>query len=217
VPAGLGLVGTLITNAISWGKERDTVARRKRHLEEAASRVDFWKKWLEAIGPLCADDNLINQRVLAEKHLLQASDEIAAIYTKPTAEQQYHAFIEKRRGLPRWRRWLLLYRPLNGRAWTTRLVFFAYLVGLPLFINWVHSEHQLNYRGVHAHVMTLGHDQHAVEEVWQSYRAANQVVHIVEGILIVGVGLLALTFRSWSVHLEAQKNALTDFSPSDRT
>jgi hypothetical protein len=189
-----GLVGTWIANAVTYSR----VARSSRLLKEASDRVDFWKKWLEARIQLSPDDDLIAQRKLAVAELDKAFKKFASLDAKQTPKERYEQFIERRRHLKGFKKWLLLYSPLYAKAWVTRIVFFAYLLLLPGFVlanvrlqaNIEHRVSQATAKGVNAPNVAEEHERRLFKNM-----------DILLVVLSIG---FALIFRTWSYRTETQ-------------
>jgi hypothetical protein len=128
----LGLIGTLLTLAAGWLKERENSAKRSQRLDEAIKRVTFWEGWLKAIEPLDSGSEAAVWKDRARKQILSASDAIELLLhddaiPKNLAKKE-EDFLLWRQELPWWRRWLLLYKPARERAWIPRAIFYGYLI-----------------------------------------------------------------------------------------
>jgi hypothetical protein len=130
-----GLVGTLAPAVIAWTHDRDVNSMRLRKLDEAIKRVAFWDQWLK-LSIQIADPANVEDIKRIEKELtllgrILETDSFA--FHENLAEQQVTAtqFKKVRRGLPFWRRWLLLYRPERSLAWFPRMLFY---IAFPIFV-----------------------------------------------------------------------------------
>jgi hypothetical protein len=144
VAGGLGLAGTVITAALSWIKDRDQSANRIRVIEEANKRVRFWDSWSKMITPLGAAEEAEQWRSKAKAEALDASKSVEAIFASHSVVQDLARssdFQSRRKAIPSFRRWLLLYKPPRALAWLPRLFFYIYGVLIVVsLIEWIVSK-----------------------------------------------------------------------------
>jgi hypothetical protein len=173
-----------------------------KSLEEANERVGFWKSWLETIALLPPTDARKAQQEIAEDQIIRASSEVTLLYKKETPQEQYDAFVERRQRLSALRRRLLFYRPLNARAWVSKLLFYAYLLGAPLIAYSLLSLHLTIARGTALRGQELKSDAHAVAMLWRDYRGSIVRFDFVSILVVVAIVLIGLLFRLRSMRVE---------------
>ena len=147
VTGSVGLVTSLIPVIVGWWKDRGASARRSRHLDDAAKRVSFWDVWLKAISPLDLDESVSERKEFAKAEFLAIANDIKILFALDTPSQKHERatnFENERVEMPRWKRWLLLYKPPRARAWFPRFFFYLFalqaLTYLPVIVPWQKSE-----------------------------------------------------------------------------
>jgi hypothetical protein len=140
IAGAAGLVGTLITAAITWARDRDVSSQRLRLLDEESKRLTFWDAWLKiqvSITTSEAELSELRERVRAEASAAAAL--VKGAFQQPISESAAPSTLAEysklRNSLPRWRRWSLLYKPARTRAWIPRVLFYMFAVeGIVLVI-----------------------------------------------------------------------------------
>jgi hypothetical protein len=138
IAGAFGLAGTLIPVVLSWSRDRDAASTRQRKIDEATKRVAFWDQWLKLSSQIePPGGQTANQRVQKELAMLGdiiESDSLLAHTQISTQQEKTSKFARQVNVLPAWRRLLLFYRPERSLAWFPRLLFYAGLVSIVLFI-----------------------------------------------------------------------------------
>jgi hypothetical protein len=205
-PALIGLIGTVVTIAGSTLKDHSDSIKRVREIDEAAKVVSFWKTWLEAACSLGTEDEQKLWREKAKKDLEKASARVEGLFPETQSESHLSAkqenFVGWRRGLPTWRRWLLLYKPPRARAWLPRVIFYLYLVVGPVaVISNAYSELATPFSVRQTEAREAQSDS-KIQQYIADARTRTPFFLLGLGIgEVVNLGL-ALLFRAWSVHLE---------------
>jgi len=138
IAGAFGLAGTLIPVVLSWSRDRDAASTRQRKIDEATKRVAFWDQWLKLSSQVeSPSGKTAAQRVQKELAMLGdiiESDSLLAHTQISRQQEKTSKFTERINILPAWRRILLLYWPERSLAWFPRLLFYAGLLSIVLFI-----------------------------------------------------------------------------------
>jgi hypothetical protein len=138
IAGAFGLAGTLVPVVLSWSRDRDAASTRQRKIDEATKRVVFWDQWLKLYSQVESPaGETAAQRVQKELALLGdiiENDSLLAHTQISRQQEKTSKFTERVNILPAWRRLLLLYRPERSLAWFPRLLFYAGLFSIVLFI-----------------------------------------------------------------------------------
>lgn len=138
IAGAFGLAGTLIPVALSWSRDRDAASTRQRKIDEATKRVAFWDQWLKLYSQVeSPSGETAAQRVQKELALLGdiiENDSLLAHTQISRQQEKTSRFTERVSTLSAWRRLFLLYRPERSLAWFPRLLFYAGLLSIVLFL-----------------------------------------------------------------------------------
>jgi hypothetical protein len=138
IAGAFGLAGTLIPVALSWSRDRDAASTRQRRIDEATKRVAFWDQWLKLSSQVDSPSGQTAvQRVQKELAILGEiieNDSLLAHTQISRQQENTSRFVERINVLSRWRKILLLYRPERSLAWFPRLLFYAGLMSMILFV-----------------------------------------------------------------------------------
>ena len=123
-----GLLGTLLTIAVQWLKDRDRHTKRMRELEESCQRVIFWESSVRAISTLNEKptEEICQRRASAE--ILHATSIVEKLFDKQSGAH----YRPKKVG---WvRRSLLLYWPPRIIGWFPRLIYYYMIQTVAQFV-----------------------------------------------------------------------------------
>jgi TM2 domain-containing membrane protein YozV len=87
IAGGSGLLGTLVTAAITWAKDREASVRRQHLLEEEIKRLTFWDAWLKIQRSAAISESdlpELQRRVLDEASA--ASANVKEAFHRPTGK-----------------------------------------------------------------------------------------------------------------------------------
>jgi hypothetical protein len=138
IAGAFGLAGTLIPVVLSWSRDRDAASTRQRKIDEATKRVAFWDQWLKLSSQVeTPAGQTAAQRVQKELAILGdiiESDSLLAHTQISRQQEKTSKFTQRVNVLPAWRRLFLFYRPERSLAWFPRLLFYAGLLSIVLFL-----------------------------------------------------------------------------------
>lgn len=108
---------------IAWAKDLNASARRRRALDEAIKRVEFWDSWLKAterLSQITSDD--IDR---AQDEVRDASKQVERLYNRVefTENMTEESYVEYRRKQPIFKRIFLLYRQPDTKTYFLRRIF----------------------------------------------------------------------------------------------
>jgi hypothetical protein len=138
IAGAFGLIGTLLPVVLSWSRDRDAASTRQRKIDEATKRITFWEQWLKLSTQVESPDGQgCVQRVQKELAMLGdiiERDSLLAHTQSSKLQEKTSQFTEHVNLLPAWRRLLLIYKPERSLAWFPRLMFYAGILSIFLFI-----------------------------------------------------------------------------------
>ncbi len=124
VAGSFGIVGTLVTAAVAWVRDRDVTTQRVHQLEEATKRLQFWDQWVKlatdlplpmdevCMGAVQREMNMLLRLLETTSHSLESALTLQRSQTTALSEMVH--------GLSPLRRALLLYSPARPLAWFPR-------------------------------------------------------------------------------------------------
>jgi len=129
-------IPTVITLLHTLSKDRGVHAQRTRVLEHAKSRMDFWKTRLEIQAKTLEKDKLVAAKEEAHEaieRIRRQTNENLIVLSKSRSPTPVI-------GLPRWRKLLLLYKPVEGNTtsvYIARTMYLLSLSSLLLYVYWL--------------------------------------------------------------------------------
>jgi hypothetical protein len=228
----LGLIGTIVTIAVGWLRERDGLSTKNKALEVASKRVTFWATWYNGILPLDGGGDAERWKVQARTEMSLASNTVEELFhgaSRLEGERTRHNFDALRRGLPRVKRWLLFYSPSRKVAWIPRALFYIYVFVGPAVVGRVIVDRERLYARTIAQysaiiekmkkdetdVSAAGKDTLELEvniysraryisEIERANFVRNSLLYNIEfDSMCIGIGL---AFRFWSLRLERPRS-----------
>lgn len=135
VGSAIGLLGTLVTVAVTLAKDLGASAQRVRTLDEATKRATFWDTWSKALAAVDPEASPAALRSKVKVEVLAAAESVEKAFDVLAAQRASdgQALREHQRsqGSTSWfRRWFLLYKPPRARAWIPRVFFYLYVMDI---------------------------------------------------------------------------------------